>query len=46
MHIEWIIGIVLFIIIISIQFSLNLILKELKEIKNILKIKYKYERRE
>ncbi len=46
MYIEWIVGIVLFIIIISIQFSLNLILKELREIKNILRIKYKYERRE
>lgn len=46
MYIEWIIGIVLFIIIISIQLSLNLILKELREIKNILKIKYKNERRE
>ncbi len=45
MYIEWIVGIVLFIIIISIQFSLNLILKELREIKNILRIKYKYERR-
>ena len=46
MHIEWIIGIILFIIIISIQLSLNMILKELKEIKNILKTKYKWERRE
>lgn len=46
MYIEWVIGIILFIIIISMQYSLNLILKELKEIKNILRTKYKSERRE
>ncbi|MDY0236730.1 MAG: hypothetical protein RBR71_11935 [Gudongella sp.] len=46
MHIEWVIGIILFIIVISIQLSLNLILKELKEIKEILKNKYNRERRE
>ncbi|GEM_PF-1565468 len=46
MYIEWIIGIVLFIILISMQLSINLILKELREIKDILKIIYKHERRE
>ena len=41
MYTQLIIGVIIFIIVVSIQFTLNLMLKELREIKNILRSKSK-----
>ena len=41
MYTQLIIGVIIFIIVVSIQFTLNLILKELREIKDILRSKSK-----
>lgn len=41
MYTQLIIGVIIFIIVVSIQFTLNLMLKELREINNILRSKFK-----
>jgi hypothetical protein len=41
MHTQLLIGAIIFIIVVSIQLTLNLILKELRELKDILRNKFK-----
>lgn len=41
MHTQLIIVVIIFIIVVSLQLTLNLILKELRELKDILQTKFK-----
>ncbi|MGM0396255.1 MAG: hypothetical protein ACQEP4_04295 [Bacillota bacterium] len=41
MYTELLMGVIIFIIVVSIQLTLNLILKELRELKDILRSKFK-----
>ncbi len=41
MYTQLLIGAIIFIIVVSLQLTLNLILKELRELKDILRNKYK-----